>query len=516
MKKFLKNFLLFQKAFMATRREAITSLCILLVITFLFTIVLWLAESNNNSAYSFWDALVWIIVKYVEDPAEVATAPATVFGQVIGTLVGVLGIAIFAVPAGFIGSGLLDAMADQKQRDIIAKNSIKLHKRFRRIAHSASSFTNDEGKKINLKCVPRYRSFPHIIMKTGMTNDEIIKAVNNCPDMRLMNTLPTQAHESNSNDDLVVVSFPLNNEYGCCLDRGSDVTIVAPAAVTELGTGSFAFSLAAMGGFNYVSREISPNPDDPFGFYSMQKSKLNLINDYDIKENVESQALHFMDDLRSLKNRSEKAGRNHWFLFLLATTKSNEDQVYLWRLATDNDQQLPAQIKDSVRYGSTVMEKSEEELQLFYTNVKESLSKYNVAIQGERRPVSVSLDNNDVLKSVAKSNIMCRLDGGLTCNSLTLRIAYEILVHSSRHLIIAKEIADALKNIVEPNREIPEEANKCYLNEGDGFADDFGQSVIFESDPEELQEMLDKKNKLARVYFEFLDLDGNVQTIHKK
>ena len=83
-------------------------------------------------------------------------------------------------------------------------------------------------------------------------------------------------------------------------------------------------------------------------------------------------------------------------------------------------------------------------------------------------------------------------------------------------MIIAKEIADALKNIVEPNREIPEEANKCYLNEGDGFADDFGQSVIFESDPEELQEMLDKKNKLARVYFEFLDLDGNVQTIHKK
>lgn len=57
MKKFLENFLLFQKAFMATRREAITSLCI-----------------------------------------------------------------------------LVDAMADQEQRDIIAKNSVKLHKRFRRIA----------------------------------------------------------------------------------------------------------------------------------------------------------------------------------------------------------------------------------------------------------------------------------------------------------------------------------------------------------------------------------------------
>lgn len=35
-----------------------------------------------------------------------------------------------------------------------------------------------------------------------------------------------------------------------------------------------------MGGFNYVSRELSSNPDDPFGYYTMRKANLKVIGDY--------------------------------------------------------------------------------------------------------------------------------------------------------------------------------------------------------------------------------------------
>jgi hypothetical protein len=168
-----------------------------------------------------------------------------------------------------------------------------------------------------------------------MKGDEIIEAVNNCPDMRLMNLATTQRNEDMPQDMLVVVNFLLNNEYGCCIDRGSDVTIVAPVAVTEPGTGSFAFSLTAMGGFNYVSKELTPNPDDPFGFYTMQKSKLALIDEYDMKKEVESQALHFMDDLKVLKKHSGANGRKHSFIFIMGTTKSTECQAHFWRLATN-------------------------------------------------------------------------------------------------------------------------------------------------------------------------------------
>ena len=492
------------------------SVMILLFVTLIFSIVLWIAEHAANPDYSLWDALVWVVVKYVEDPADVVVPPVTVLGQIIGTLVGILGIAIFAVPAGLIGSGLLDTMAEERQQERTNDSCQLLHKRFRRITQPASFFVNEMGHKVALNYVPRYRTFPHIMMKCGMTSDEIVSAVNNSPDMRLMNTASTHSTESSAHDELVVVHFPLNNEYGCCLDRGSDVTIVAPVALSEMGTGSFAFSLAAMGGFNYVSKELSPNPDDPFGFYSMQKSKLGLIGDYDVKEDVESQALHFMHDLKSLKARSEEGGRTHWFIFLMATTKSVDNQLYMWRLASDSAEELPPHYVGDVRYGSTVTAHDEPMLQQLYGAVSEAMARYNVVVRGTSQSISVSLDNCSVLKSVTRSNIMCRLGGGVDCNALTMRLGYEILIHSSQHLIIAKEIADALKAIVEPDRVVPDDAARCYLTDGDSFADGYGETKVFERDSDKLRAMIARMSREARQRFEHLDLDGNEEESPKR
>ena len=94
---------LFAKAFRATYHQIWVSGIVLAFVTVLFAIALFIAEHSVNPDYTFWDALVWTFVKYVEDPADIVSPPVTVLGQVIGTLVGVLGIAIFAVPAGLIG-----------------------------------------------------------------------------------------------------------------------------------------------------------------------------------------------------------------------------------------------------------------------------------------------------------------------------------------------------------------------------------------------------------------------------
>ena len=507
----MSGFSLFAKAFRTTYHQIWVSGIILLLVTSVFAIALFLAEHSANPDYSFWDALVWTFVKYVEDPADIVSPPITVLGQVIGTLVGVLGIAIFAVPAGLIGSGLMEAMDENKREKITAKNSIKLHKCFRRISQSNSWFYNEKKLKITLKTVPRYRSLAQVQVKTGMTNDEIIAAVNNCPDMRLMNMATTMRSEEKPQDRLVIVHFPLNREYGCCVDRGSDVTIVAPVAVTEPGTGTFAFSMAAMGGFNYVSKELTPNPDDPLGFYSMQKSKLALIGDYDAKEDVESQALHFMDDLKCLKQNSEKNGRRHWFIFIMGTTKSVDCQVHFWRLATDKKRLLNRLSVNGIEYGSTVMSEEEDTLQAIYSMAKISLEAHEVVVKDKNQHVCVCMDNNDILKSVGPSNIMCRMGGGVDSNSLTIRIGYEILAYHSSHLLIAKDLADAIKAHIEPERNIPEEARRCFMEEGDGYADEFCKMEIFDQSPNRLRKMIENGQKYARKKFERFDLDGNVE-----
>jgi voltage-gated potassium channel len=475
---------------------------------------MWIAESRANPDFGWLDALIWTVVKYVEDPAGVTESPATIFGQIVGTLVGILGIAIFAVPAGLIGSGLLDAMEELKEKDITLKNSKLLHKQFRRIPQSASWIYNENNKKITFKGVPRYRSLAHIQVKTGMTNDEVITSVNNCPDMRLMNLAITQREEERPQDRLVVVNFPLNNEYGCFIDRGSDVTIVAPVAITEPGTGSFAFSLAAMGEFNYVSKELKPNSDEPFGFYTMQKSKLALIDDYNIKEDVESQALHFMDDLKKLKQNSQKKGKRHWFIFILATSKSVDCQVHFWRLATDNKKQLSQVAVNDLEYGSTIMKEDEDTLQSIFHKTKEALEVREVTVKDKNQPISVCLDNNDILKSVGPSNIMCRMGGGNDCNTLTIRFGYEILLYHSSHLLIAKDLADAIKDQIEPDKPISAESKKCFLKEGEGYADDYCKTDVFEQDSEILKKMIAQGRKEARINFEIFDLDGNIEN-HK-
>lgn len=108
-------------------------------------------------------------------------------------------------------------------------------------------------------------------------------------------------------------------------------------------------------------------------------------------------------------------------------------------------------------------------------------------------------------------NVMCRVGGGKDCNAFTIRIAYDILVYNTKHLLVAKDMADAIKNAIEPDREIPEkireEARRCYLEPGDGYADKHGSEDVFMRSPEALKKMIEEKSRRARKNFEKYDLD---------
>lgn len=347
-----------------------------------------------------------------------------------------------------------------------------------------------------------------------MSADSVIETVNYCPDFRLQN-MSTVLRRAEEEDRLVVEHFPLNTEYGCFLDRKSNVTIVSPT--TTLGTGNSAFSLAAMGGFNYVSKEIEPYPDEPFSFYIMSKKDLKLIGDYSLKEDVESQALHYINDLKRLKKNSEERGQKHWFIFVLGTVKSIDCQVHLWRLATDKNNVMGNRISVNERqYGSTVLQEDEEKLQQIFSEIQEKLNGRSVTIKGVEQNIVTNLDNNNLLKGVLPSNIMCRVGGGIDCNALTIRLGYEITVFSTSHLLILKDMADAIKSHIEPDRDIPEEAKKCFLENGDGYADGYGETDVFETDPIKLKTSLEKWRKEALEKYEHLDLDGNEQEDYAK
>ena len=232
--------------------------------------------------------------------------------------------------------------------------------------------------------------------------------------------------------------------------------------------------------------------------------------DYDKKEDVESQALHFMYDLKQLKKRSEERGEKHWFIFILATLSTEKYQVHFCRAASAPKEIISHQIDTPKRkYGSTVLLEDEDKLQNMYHDIQEALSNRKVIVQGKEQDIVTGID--DIWKGVNDQNIMRRMGGGVDCNALTIRMGYEILYYSTSHLLVMKDIADAIKRQIEPDREIPEEAKRCYLEDGDGFADKYGEEKVFLRSPQKLKKMISKANKDARARFEHLDLDGNEQ-----
>lgn len=515
MKDKFKSFRLFFQAMGNTKHEMWVSVQVLFWITVALSLVLWAVEYvaqpevYSNPLLTF----LWASMQYIGDPGGFADSqPVTFVGRIVAVLVGIIGIAIFAVPAGLIGSGFMDAIAEDRKEQKLNEVSVVLHKRFRRSGQGNSWYLNEKGLKLTYKCVDRRWSLAGLIVRTGMSEDDIIATVKYCPDMRLSNLASTQRMAEKPQDRIIVETFPLNKEYGCCVDRGSDVTIVVTKP--QMGPGNFAFSLAAMGGFNYVSKEIEPYPDEPFGFFAMNRSALDIISDYGNKEEVESQALHYMDDLRHLKQHSEAQGRRHWFIFLFGTTKSVECQVHLWRFATDEEKKMGHRIINEVNnreYGSTVLGEDEKTLQSIFEEICEKLKVRKVTIKDEEKNIVSEIDNTNRWKSVNDSNIMVRMGAGVDCNAFVIRIGYEIVLYHNAHLLIAKEIADAIKRQIEPDREIPESAKKCYLQDGDGFADDYGKEDVFMRSPQALKKMIEGGRKFALEKYEHLDLDGNEQ-----
>ena len=156
-------------------------------------------------------------MQYIGDPGNFADfQPITIAGRIIAAIIGVIGIAIFAVPAGLIGSGFMDAIAEDKKIREMEESSIILHKRFRRTGQSSSWYLNEEGLKKTYKFVDRYQSMVFLQIKTGMSTERLMETIQYCPDFRLANMASTQSGvaQNERHDRMVVVNFPLNREYG--------------------------------------------------------------------------------------------------------------------------------------------------------------------------------------------------------------------------------------------------------------------------------------------------------------
>ena len=404
--RYMHSFQILKNAFKSKANEMLISLQFLVVVTLMLSFILYFYEHNaqpeayNNGLQS----VIWAFAQYIGDPGGFADNPPITFvGRIIASIIGILGIALFAVPAGLVGAGFSEAMEESMHKKTIEKNIQKLKTAFERKLDRPTGF----------QVVPQQLSICDIQARMGMKTDDIFDAIETSDSFRLINLAVTQTIDDHPQDRLAVEYFLVNRPYGCCINRGSKITIVSPSSLIDPCIGNFSYYLALIGGFNYISREI--------GELRPYRSYYSFPDRYKQEENLPL----FMDDLENLCSQE-----GSWTLTPLVASGANEP-VY----PTIFHFSIGGALGDERFEGENLIVKDLAKYKTFYDDL---------TIELEKR-FSMKSDHQRY-HGVTTPNLFARQykDGKGCQNNIILRIAWSACLWNSNRIAIAKTIADAL------------------------------------------------------------------------
>lgn len=408
--RYVKAFNILSRAIKAKKQEMMVSLQFLAIVTLILSFILFFVEHavQPDVYVNGWKSVVWAFAQYIGDPGGFAdTPPITLVGRLIACAIGILGIAIFAVPAGLIGSAFTEVMDEDKEQEKVNENTVKMAQAFKHVQCRYTKFLT----------VPKFVSVADLQAKQRLSIDDIFAVVDDSENFRLRNLATTLPIEERPLDKLVVENFYKNTEYGCCIDRKSKVTIVSTSSYAEAATGHFAYYLAKIGGFNYVSKEIEVDPNIPVSYYN--------ITSEDACPNLPK----FLSDIKDLAR-----DKDSWVIFILSASGGQEPVYptlfhYIYGAKKGDDTYNDPNI--------TIIDT--ESFEKMYQGLSTTLvDKYGFESDKHRFHTGTS-----------EKNVARRIDGGKDRNAFTIRIAWSVTCWDFRYLEIAKHMADNInKNLL--------------------------------------------------------------------
>ena len=386
------------------------SLQFLAIVTLILSFILFFVEHEaqpdvyNNG----WKSVVWAFAQYIGDPGGFAeTPPISFIGRLIACAIGILGIAIFAVPAGLIGSAFTDVMDDDRHEEEIKENKEKLY----------LSFERKLCRYTRLQIAPLNLSIQEIMARMRMTENDIIEAVDNSENFRIINLAATVPVDDRPVDKLAIEHFIVNRPYGCMINRGSKVTIVSPSSLVDPVIGAYSYYFAKLGGFNYVSRELGELR--PYKSYYLYNPDTPGVNEY-------------MADIEAL---SAKEGS--WVVTLLAASGANEPE-------------LPTQVH--LTYGGKKGDARLDAPEVVIHDKETAKSIFEEIETALESQFGVKTDRQQYHDSANSKLYMRHLTNADNVNGLMIRIAWSCMYWDSRRIQIAQTMAEIIRKYVEPER----------------------------------------------------------------
>jgi len=413
--RYMKSFRILGEAVSSKKQELSISIVFLSILTVILSFLLYFAEHDAQPELceNGWQTMVWAFAKYLGDPGKIADFPLVTFwGHFIAAIVGFLGIAIFAVPAGLIGSGFVEVIEARNQEKKITEDTESIRHGFKWLK---------EQQYTNLYFCPPFQPIQYFLVKQFLTEADVVAAVKNSNNLHLYNLAKAYSTEDQVTDRVVVVACPHNRPYGVCIDRNSKVTIVSASSNEEPITGWVAYHIAKLGGFNYVSKEMEMDADNPVSYY-------NIANP-DENEHLRL----FIEDINRLSERD-----GSWVIPMCFCTgpKDREHSIHLCYSPVKHDHGYDNPDKcfqDSDKFDSFAKDLSKTMEESFA--MKTDFNDYYVAL---------------------KNNLIHRLNVN---NGFALRMECKDIYFPTDKMAKIKCIADILNKHFEPEvkKQIPEE-----------------------------------------------------------
>lgn len=413
--RYMRSFRLLKQAISSKAQEMFVSLQFLVIVTLMLSFVLFFYEhAAQPDVYdNGFRSVVWAFAQYVGDPGGFAdTPPITLVGRLIACIIGLLGIALFAVPAGLIGAGFSEAMENEKLAQKIKQNISS-------IVHSFK-FEKDQ-QHTGLLFVPRYKDVNTIITRKFIPYDDILEAVQTSDCLHLYDMANAMNAADRPESKQVIINYFKNRPYGGCIDRGSRVTIVSTSGNSEPASSWLAYHIAKLGGFNYIAKDVETDLDSPTSYYNVPDS-CSCPN-----------FQMFVDDLNSLAARP-----NSWVIPILGATglRSRSTQFHFC-------------------YNSTKHDASYDDPTSLVEDYATFDALYNHLEQILQEGFDYHCDKNEWY-AINKQNIGHHIKAS---NVFTLRVECYVYMFDNRWGSVIKTLAEGIHDMVEPEKplEIPSE-----------------------------------------------------------
>ena len=441
-----------RKAFSTTKNEMLISLCIIIVLTCILSLIFLFVEhiAQPDVYADYGDAIVWAYTRYMEGGDGVFDGgPVTVVGKVIASLLGIIGIAIVAIPAGLVGSGFMDAIAEEKRENELAEMRHRMLKQFPRFVSPAfNSYRKTleaSTEWADARFTTRAQLMSRFQTRLGMDFQDIADVCTRYPEFSLRDIADELSDEDNQQSTFWIELLPKNRPYGCFINRGSRVTIMVTNGFEDMGTSWFGYHVALLGGFNFICKNQEVDTDDLDSYYALTNEVSYEKHNEAYYLSDKKQYKHQLDIIRQKQTAREAffgdlqplLGEEHWVINLQTTIKSSHNPVDMHFVYDNREHNHPSinQISDAEQMiaafqtafqqapfesGTPLLVQQSEKWSLTPNNIAYKLRERNEKTNMLHIRIASSLINIDLRRSVVMGMMAHILHEQLASNE-TLR-----------------------------------------------------------------------------------------------